>query len=276
MPMHTIEGGGGVKLHVRDRGDRGAPAILFLHGWSQHHLCWSKQLESRLADDFHLVAMDLRGHGQSEAPLDAANYTTGTLWADDVAAVIAALGLAAPLLVGWSYGGFVIGDYLRRHGEAAISGINLVAPAVGIGPAWFGPYIGPGFLDHAPAACSDDQVVALSAIQAFLHACLVKPVAARDLELAIGWTMLVHPKVRAGLLARDEDFRPEYATLSKPLLVSYGAADAVLLPAMAQALKAAAPGAAMSEYLGIGHAPFLEDPSRFNRELAEFARRLFA
>src|SRR5689334_13731697 len=104
MPIHIVEGGGGVKLHVRDWGDPGAPAILFIHGWSQHHLCWSKQVDSALAEAFHLVVMDLRGHGQSDAPLDAASYMTGALWADDIAGVIASLGLAAPLLVGWSYG----------------------------------------------------------------------------------------------------------------------------------------------------------------------------
>jgi non-heme chloroperoxidase len=273
MPIHIVEGGGRVKLHVRDWGDPDAPAILFIHGWSQHHLCWSKQVDSSLAESFHFVAMDIRGHGQSDAPLEAASYTTGALWADDIASVITSLGLAAPLLVGWSYGALIIGDYLRKYGEASIAGVSLVAPAVGIGPAWFGPFIGPGFLDHAPAACSEDQAVALPAIQAFLHVCLVQPVTAREFELAIGWNMLVHPKVRANLLAREEDFRPEYARLNKPLMVSYGGADTVVLPAMAQAIKAAAPACSLSEYPNVGHAPFLEDAARFNSELAQFAQQ---
>jgi len=275
MATHTVEGGGGVKLHVRDWGDPGAPPILFIHGWSQHHLCWSKQIESSLAGRRHLVAMDIRGHGQSDAPLDAESYTTGALWADDVAATIASLSLTAPLLVGWSYGGLIIGDYLRKYGGASLTGINLVAPAVTIGPSWFGDFIGPGFLDHAPSACSEDQTVALPAIQAFVHACLVKPLAAREVELAIGWNMLVHPKVRANLIGREEDFRPEYASLTKPLLVTYGAADTVVMPAMAKALKVAAPACALSEYPNVGHAPFLEDPARFNDELAAFAERVF-
>jgi pimeloyl-ACP methyl ester carboxylesterase len=275
MATHTVEGGGGVKLHVRDWGDPGAPPILFIHGWSQHHLCWSKQIESSLAGRRHLVAMDIRGHGQSDAPLDAESYTTGALWADDVAATIASLSLTAPLLVGWSYGGLIIGDYLRKYGGASLTGINLVAPAVTIGPSWFGDFIGPGFLDHAPSACSEDQTVALPAIQAFVHACLVKPLAAREVELAIGWNMLVHPKVRANLIGREEDFRPEYASLTKPLLVTYGAADTVVMPAMAKALKVAAPACELSEYPNVGHAPFLEEPSRFNEELTVFAQRVF-
>jgi pimeloyl-ACP methyl ester carboxylesterase len=91
MRAHTIEGGASLKLHVRDFGPEDAPPILLLHGWSQHHLCWTKQFESALADEFRLIAIDLRGHGQSEAPRDPEAYTTGKLWADDVAAVISSL-----------------------------------------------------------------------------------------------------------------------------------------------------------------------------------------
>ena len=60
----------------------------FIHGWSQNHLCWAKQYESSLADEFRLVAYDLRGHGMSEAPLEPEHYTADELWADDLAAII--------------------------------------------------------------------------------------------------------------------------------------------------------------------------------------------
>lgn len=271
MRTHTVEGGAGLKLHVRDFGPADAPAILLIHGWSQHHLCWSKQFESPLAREFRLVAMDLRGHGQSEAPLQAENYTSGMLWADDVAAIIAALGLVSPLLVGWSYGGFVIGDYLRVHGNEAIAAINLVGGAVGIGPRWFGSLIGPDFIEFAPPASSDDQAVALTSMQALLHRMLVRDVAPEDIELALAMSMLTPSAVRGHLIARDEDFLAEYAALPKPLLVTYGAADTVVLPAMAKLIKERCPNARLSEYPGTGHVPFLENPERFNRELAEFA-----
>jgi non-heme chloroperoxidase len=273
MRMHTIAGGDGLKLHVRDYGPPEAPAILFIHGWSQHHLCWSAQLNSALADTFRLVALDLRGHGQSEAPLSAEAYTNGALWADDIKNLIAALDLQRPILVGWSYGGFIIGDYLRRNGDDAISGINLAGGAMGIGPRWFGDYVGPGFLENAPPACSEDQAVALDAIQTFLYRALKRPLPAHALEKAIGWSMLVHPQIRAHLISRDEDFTPEYARLSKPILVSYGDADDVVTPAMAKLIGETAPQSELSAYLGVGHAPFLEDPARFNTELGAFARR---
>jgi pimeloyl-ACP methyl ester carboxylesterase len=270
MRTHTINGGANLKLHVRDFGPEEAPPILLLHGWSQHHLCWSKQFESDLIQQFRLVAMDLRGHGQSEAPRDAESYTTGSLWADDVAAVISSLRLTSPILVGSSYGGFIIGDYLRSYGDGSIGGVNLVAGAIGIGPSWFGSMIGDDFVRYAPPAASDDQQIALNSIQRLLHCCIVKTVPPGDLELAMGWMALTPAYVRGHLISRDEDFRPEYSRLTKPLLVTYGAADTVVLPAMAQEIQRTCPDCQMSEYPGTGHFAFLEDPARFNRELVEF------
>ena len=85
--------------------------ILLIHGWSQSLLCWTKQYEGELQDQFRLVAVDLRGHGMSEMPLEAEQYVDSDKWADDVAAIIDQLTLDKPILVGWSYGGFVISDY---------------------------------------------------------------------------------------------------------------------------------------------------------------------
>lgn len=220
MRTHSVEGGGGVKLHVRDFGPVDAPPILLIHGWSQHHLCWSKQFESPLAGDLRLVVMDLRGHGRSDVPAGAENYTIGRLWAEDISAIIAALDLNSPVLVGWSYGGLVIGDYLRIYGDEAISAVNLVCAAVGIGPRWFGALIGADFVEFAPLAASDDQAVALKAIQGLLRRMIVRPVSAGDRELAIGWSMLTSAAVRGHLIGRDEDFLGEYERLSKPLLVT--------------------------------------------------------
>jgi pimeloyl-ACP methyl ester carboxylesterase len=216
--------------------------------------------------------MDLRGHGQSGAPSGRESYTAGDLWAEDVRAVIDGLGLGRPVLVGWSYGGLVVSDYLRRFGDDGIAGVNFVGAAVGIGPDWFGARIGRGFLDHAPNACSEDQTVALQAVRAFLGTCFARPVAAADRELAMGWTMLVPPSVRAHLIDREEDFTPDLARLRVPVLVSQGALDTVILPAMAGTIRDHVPRCEMSVYEDAGHAPFLEEPERFNAELAEFVR----
>lgn len=274
MTKHIITGGGGLKLAVHEFGDPSGPEILFIHGWSQHHLCWTKQIAG-LAGDFRLLCMDLRGHGASDAPVGKDHYTDGALWAEDVAAVIRALCKSTPVLVGWSYGGFVIGDYLRRHGDRGIAGVVLAGGAVVIGPAWFGTHLGPGFLDHAPGAMSDDQVTALTSIVAFANGCFTKPISKADMDVIIAFNAIVRPDVRLGLASRADDFRADYGACGKPILVAHGKAETVVLPKMAEEVLAANKGAVASWYEGVNHGPFIEEPERFNRELAAFATRCF-
>jgi non-heme chloroperoxidase len=274
MKAHTVKGGGGLQLHVREWGKADGPPILFIHGWSQNHLCWAKQYESVLADEFRLVAYDLRGHGMSEAPLGAEHYADGRLWADDVAAIVAELGLERSVLVGWSYGSFVICDYIRAYGQDRIAAIDFVEGAAKLGEAAFGTLIGPGFLDHFVGATVDDLPTNIQTMRSFVRTCLVKPVSDDDIETAVCWNVLVAPGIRANLGARELDCDDVLRSLEVPLLVTQGRADTVVLPAMADHILATCPTAEASWYDGVGHVPHLEEPGRFNRELAELTRRV--
>jgi non-heme chloroperoxidase len=273
MTAHTVRGGGGLRLHVREWGKADGPPILFLHGWSQNHLCWASQYESALAGEFRLVACDLRGHGMSEAPLEPRHYTDGQLWAEDVAAIMDELRLDRPVLVGWSYGAFVICDYVRACGQDRIAAIDFVEGAVKLGEAAFGTLIGPAFLDHFAGATADDLPANIAAMRSFVRACVVKPVPDDDLETAVCWNVVVPAAIRANLAAREIDCDDVLAALEVPLLVTQGRADSVVLPAMAEHVLATCPTAEASWYDGVGHVPHLEEPERFNRELAELTRR---
>jgi non-heme chloroperoxidase len=270
--IHEVEGGGGLRLHVREWGNADGPPILFIHGWSQNHLCWAKQYESPLADEFRLVAYDLRGHGMSEAPLEPHHYTDGELWADDLAAIIEQLGLERPVLVGWSYGAFVICDYMRAHGQDRIEAINFVEGVVKMGEEAFGTFIGPGFLEHFADATADDLPTNIRAMRSFVGACATKPLSAEEFETALSWNIVVPARIRANLAAREIDDDDVLQGLEVPLLVTQGRVDAVVLPAMADHILAICPTAEASWYDGIGHLPHLQEPERFNRELAEFTR----
>jgi pimeloyl-ACP methyl ester carboxylesterase len=276
MKTHTVLGGGGLRLHVREWGKVDGPPILFIHGWSQNHLCWVKQYESALADEFRLVAYDLRGHGMSEAPLEPEHYTTDQLWADDLAAIIDRLGLDRTVLVGWSYGSLVIGDYLRAYGQDRIAAIDFVEAVVRMGETAFGTLIGPGFVDHFVDATADDLPTNMRAMRSFVRTCLVKPVSGDDFETAVCWNVVVPAQIRANLGARELDYDDVLRALQVPLLVTQGRADTVVLPAMAEHVLATCPTAEASWYDGVGHVPHLEDPERFNRELAELTRRVRA
>ena len=273
MKAHTVPGGGSLRLHVREWGNPDGSPILFIHGWSQNHLCWARQYEGALADEFRLVAYDLRGHGMSEAPLEPEHYTDGRRWADDVAAIIDALGLDRPVLVGWSYGAFVICDYIRAYGQHTVAAINFVEGAVRLGEAAFGTLIGPGFLDHFVGATSDDLPTNIETMRAFVRACFARPVSSDELEAAVCWNVVVPAAVRANLAARELDYDDVLRDLEVPLLVTQGCADTVVLPAMAEHILATCPTSDVSWYDGVGHVPHLEDAERFNRELAELTRR---
>jgi pimeloyl-ACP methyl ester carboxylesterase len=270
--IHTVRGGGGLRLHVREWGNPDGAPILFIHGWSQNHLCWVKQYDSELADEFRLVAYDLRGHGMSEAPLEAEHYTNEKLWADDVAAIMDELRLDQPVLVGWSYGAFVICDYVRAYGQERIGAIDLVEGAVKLGEPAFGTLIGPGFLDHFAGATADDLPTNIWAMRSFVRTCVVKPVPSDDLEAAMCWNVAVPAPIRAHLAARALDCDDVLGTLEMQVLVTQGREDSVVLPAMAEHILAVCPTAEASWYDGVGHLPHLEEPERFNRELAALTR----
>jgi non-heme chloroperoxidase len=270
--VHEVRGGGGLRLHVREWGRPDGRPILFIHGLSQSHLCWALQYRSPLAEEFRLVAYDLRGHGMSDAPPEAEHYTDGRLWADDVAAIIEQLNLDRPVLVGWSYGGFIICDYVRAHGQDRIAAADFAGGAVTLGPAAFGTLIGPGFLDHFGDLTADDLPTNIRGMRAFIRAMPARPLMPDDAETLLASGMTVPARIRANLAAREIDGDDVLRTLTVPLLVSHGRADTVVLPAMADHILATCPTAVPAWYDGVGHVPFLEAPERFNRELAELTR----
>ena len=275
MKTHTVKGAAGVNLHVREYGTSTGIPILFIHGWSQNHLCWSKQFDSALAGEARMVAFDLRGHGMSDAPLQTDQYTDGGKWADDIAAIIDALALDKPILVGHSYGGYIVSDYLLRRGQDKISGINFVSAAVVLGPKALASLLGPGFLEHAPGACQDDLPTNIAAMRRFLRSCIVKPIPQDDFEDVLAFNMVVNPKVRGAMAQRELDFAEQLEKIRVPVVVTHGRLDNVVLPAMAEYILTHCKTAEASWFDGVGHAPFLEEPTRFNRELRAFARAAY-
>jgi non-heme chloroperoxidase len=272
ITTHQVRGGGGLGLHAREWGDPHGPAILLIHGWSQSQLCWARQLESSFARKFHIVTLDNRGHGMSEKPLEPEPYMDGQLWADDVAAVIEHTGLDRPVLVAWSYGGFIVADYLRAYGEAGIAGINLVGSAVMLKPTF--DYLGPGLLENAMDACAPDLLTNIAAIRRFLRACTAQPLSDDDWSTALCWNMVVPAQVRHALISREINADDVLSTLSVPVLVTHGNADAIVLPSMAEHVLEVCGTAEPSWYDGVGHMPFWEDHERFNRELGAFVVRV--
>ncbi len=92
----------GLAIHVEEQGE-GDLSLVFLHYWGGSSRTW-KHVTAGLAPDFHTIAIDHRGWGESDAP--ASGYALADL-AADAEGVVKALDLKRYILVGQSMGGKV-------------------------------------------------------------------------------------------------------------------------------------------------------------------------
>ena len=258
----------GLTISAQSWGNPNGPEILFIHGFSQASLSWIKQVtNSDLAKQFHMVTYDLRGHGNSDKPLEPERYKTSKYWADEVQAVMDQTGLKRPVLVGWSYAGRVMADYLTVHGPARLAGLNYVDAGQKGDPAFVGPN-----LKNLPLMASEDLAVNIAATREFLHGCFsIQPTQA-EYETMLAFNMMVPPKVRAGMGNRPLNVDDMLKSLRLPVLVTHGAEDKNSNLIAAEYTAKMIQGAKLSVYQGVGHSPFFEDAPRFNTELAAFVR----
>jgi pimeloyl-ACP methyl ester carboxylesterase len=98
---HWVEARG-LRFHYAEAGS-GEDVVLCLHGWPQHWYEW-RHLMPALADRYRVIALDLRGFGWSDAPPEG--YEKENM-ADDVFAVLDALGIERVKLVGHDWGGWI-------------------------------------------------------------------------------------------------------------------------------------------------------------------------
>ena len=85
----------GTRLAVYEWGNPAGPEVVLIHGFAQCHLCFEPQIRSAWRGTAASSPSTMRGHGASEQPADPAAYQGSRVWADDIAAVIAAKRLAA-------------------------------------------------------------------------------------------------------------------------------------------------------------------------------------
>ncbi len=255
----------GVELAAQEWGNPEGPEILFIHGFSQSHLSWSRQNDSELAKSFRMISYDIRGHGGSDKPLDAAYYRDHTRWADELRSVIDAARLMRPVLVGWSYGGRIIAEYLMEYGDKKIAGINFVAAFTKVSREILGP---------ATAAVvkmsSENLVENIESTRSFLSASTALPLPLDERQTMLAYNMMVPPQIRGHMLGRPAPYEDALKKIAVPVLVSHGAKDQVALLPLARYTARVVNHAQLSIYEDVGHLPFWEAASRFNRELAEF------
>ena len=108
----------GITIGYSDQGT-GLP-IVFLHAFPLNRTMWATQ-ETPLSSQFRIITIDLRGHGESDAPLW--RYTLDQS-ADDVRALLDHLGIQQAVFVGLSMGGYILFAFYRKY-AARVKGLIL-------------------------------------------------------------------------------------------------------------------------------------------------------
>jgi non-heme chloroperoxidase len=262
----------GVTVAVQDWAVPGARRhdVLLLHGFSQSHQSWLKQVASPLAQEFRLVTYDLRGHGASDKPDDPLYYRDTARWAGEVNAVITATQLHRPVVVAWSYSGRILLDYLSHYGHQNVSGLVFANATTRTEPDVLGPSA--SLLRNM---CDPDAAVNVPATRELLRACVALPLPAEELEYMVKYNLLVPAQVRAHLRRPPAQYDAVLQSLRLPALVIHGALDSINLPAMAAYTVSQIQGAQLKMYEDVAHMPFWESPQRFNADVSEFFRRAF-
>lgn len=107
-------------LYYEVRGN-GSP-LLLVHGWQCSHVFWQKNVDV-LAEDFCVITLDLRGHGNSSKGLHG---ITIKQFAKDVHDLIEYLKLDKVVLMGWSMGGPITLSYFKQYGDEHLNGLGLI------------------------------------------------------------------------------------------------------------------------------------------------------
>jgi non-heme chloroperoxidase len=261
----------GLNIAVQDWAPDGArrkAELLLLHGFSQSHGAWFHQVTGPLAREFRLVTYDLRGHGESDKPVDPHHYRTGALWARELQAVIDASALQRPILVAWSYSGRVALDYLSLFGDAGLAGLVMVNSSSNGDPAMMGPAA-----SMLRQMTNLDSATALAGTLALLRACVTKPLLPDELDYMLRYNQLVPPAIRINLAGRPAEYQTVLRAVRIPTLVMQGSLDPVTAPAMSAYTAEHVRDARAITYDGLAHMPFWESPQRFDDDLAQFVNQ---
>ena len=268
--QYSVTAPDGVKLAVQESGDPHGTPLIFIHGLLGSHLNWDAQVQSAQLRSYRLITYDLRGHGLSGKPTQAAAYRDGRRWAADLATVIRASHARRPMLVGWSLGGTVISNYLAIYGDSNIAGVVYVSGVIELKPDQI--------VAH-PTVYRDlnapDLRTHLDALRTFLGLCFRTRPATPLFERLLGNAALASWEMQRAVQSMTVEAARGLGRARVPILLLYGAHDALVQakPTIARA-RQLNPHVRSKLYAESGHAPFLEEAPRFNRDLAAFVAAL--
>ena len=258
---------GEVELAVEVRGE-GLP-VLFVHGFPFDRTLWRHQLAT--LSRARRIAFDLRGVGGSGVPPGGDGYSLSR-YADDLVAVLDAVGVGEAVLCGLSMGGYVIFELLRRH-PARVKAMILAdtKPQADSAEAKRGREE----LTQVAEREGPDAVIErlLPRLLAPATQATQPEVAGQVREMGRRWSL---PGLVGALrVLRDRpDSTETLRGVRVPTLVLVGSDDEIAPPDTARAMAQLIPGAECHVVPAAGHLAPLEQPEATNRWLDAFLRAL--
>ena len=252
----------GARLYYETHGS--GPALVFAHGLGGGHLSWWQQVP-HFRDRYTCVVFDHRGFGLST---EASHAPGPDAYVDDLAALIAHLGVPHVRLVAQSMGGWTCLGYALRHPER-VRALVLACTTGILGDAETMRIFREHGSGRAETALAEQGIhpaagERMAREQPALHF-LYREVDALSHALD-------KSAVRKKLIAMRTAPAATVATLRPPLLCVTGEEDIVIPPAAVAALASIVPGARLARVPQAGHSVYWERPQAFNRLVDDFLR----
>jgi 3-oxoadipate enol-lactonase len=267
--------GGGARMNIRVNGvtlaygDRGTGLpIVFLHAFPLNRTMWEAQEES-LSSQFRVIAVDLRGHGESDASLW--RYTLDQT-ADDVCGLLDHLAIRQAVFVGLSMGGYVLFAFYRRHADR-VKGLVLADTRAQADT----PEGKSGRFQMAQIAYKNGP----PAIADIMIPKLLSPATIQTRpEIVQRVRMMIESNQVSGIagdlmaMAERPDSIPLLKQISCPTQIIVGELDQATPPPDATLMVDQIPGARLSVIPGAAHLANLEQPELFTHIVRSFAGSL--
>jgi pimeloyl-ACP methyl ester carboxylesterase len=278
---HFVDVEDGGRIHVVERGQ--GPPIVLLHGIMLTSALWVHQLRE-LADHHRVIALDLRGHGQS---LPGSEESGIERLASDVASVLDVLGVENAVVVGHSMGGMVALQMavdmpldVRRRRLAGIVLTSTTAGPFATLPGWAGVVRTTGPVT-ARALLLGERWGAKALPSRDLRWWLVRLGFGADAPAAqVRFVEAMHRGTPSRTLAdlipslAAFDLSARLGSLDLPVLVVVGSHDKLTAPRLARRMAAALPEATLVELPRCGHMPMLERRREFSHLVDEFTAKI--
>jgi pimeloyl-ACP methyl ester carboxylesterase len=257
-PPSTFLTVAGLRLHLRDTGDRNAPALILLHGFgSSLHTwdAWSEQLEKQ----YRVIRLDLPGAGLTGPDTSSAtgDYSDARGFVL-LLALMEQLGLAKASFVGNSIGGRIAWGFAAKHPER-VNKLVLIAP-----DGFASPGFEYGKAPNVPAVLGLMRYTLPKALLKMnLEPAYGDPKSLNDQTVKRYYDMMLVPGARDAMLERMRqimlsDPTPDLKTITAPTLLLWGVKDAMIPISNAQDYLRAMPNSRLVSLDGIGHVPHEE------------------